>query len=156
MNKIVDNKKIKNASENIYEGIEFKSKLERSCYVLLKEAGFNPQYESKSFHIWEGQRFTVPCYDTHNDRKLKRTIWGINNYKPKDIQYTPDFIFFITDSSGAERMIVIEAKGYANDRYVYVKKMFRGWLEKNNPQSAFFEVHNQKQIKSAIEIIKTL
>ena len=156
MQLIVENKKIKNAQEHIYNGIKFKSKLERTSYILLKEAGFDPQYEKQVFEVWKGQRFSVPCYDLHNDRKLKKDVWGINTYKPYSIKYTPDFTFYITDASGIKKLIVIESKGFANERYAYVKKLFRDWLEKNNPESLFFEVHTQKQVKAAIEIIKSI
>jgi hypothetical protein len=49
---------------------------------------------------------------------------------------------------------VVEVKGYSNDRYPYQKKLFFRWLEDNNPNSAFFEIHNKKQLKEAIDIIK--
>lgn len=153
---IVDNKKIKNATACVYDGIKFKSELEVRVYTLLKNAGFKPEYEKKVFHVWRGKKFLTPCYDLHKDRKLKKNVWGINTYKPINIKYTPDFTFFITDSSGADRMMVVEAKGYPNDRYAYVKKLFRSLLEKDFPGSAFFEVHNQKQAKAAIEIIKSI
>lgn len=152
----MENKKIKNASECEYNGIHFKSNFERDCYKVLQSEGLNPQYESQTFHIWSGKNFSVPCYDVHTDRKLKKKVWGINSYKPMAIKYTPDFIFHINDSLGTDRMIIVESKGFPNDRYIYVKKMFRSYLEENHPQSVFFEVHNKKQLKSAIEIINNL
>ena len=152
----MENKKIKNASECEYNGIHFKSNFERDCYKVLQSEGLNPQYESQTFHIWSGKNFSVPCYDVHTDRKLKKKVWGINSYKPMAIKYTPDFIFHINDSLGTDRMIIVESKGFPNDRYIYVKKMFRSYLEENHPQSVFFEVYNKKQLKSAIEIINNL
>lgn len=150
------NKKVKNAADHWYDGIHFRSDLEVKSYIMLKQAGFSPQYEPQTFHIWKGKKFSVPCYDVFKDRKLHRDVWGKNKYKPQDIKYTPDFIFYVPDSSGAEMMIVVESKGYPNDRYPYVKKMFRQYLEENHPNSMFFEVHNQKQMKAAIEIIKNI
>jgi hypothetical protein len=152
----VENKKVKNAEEHVYNGIKFKSGLEVTAYQMLTEENLNPRYEPCTFSILEGKKFSVPFYDLHNDRKLKKNVWGLNTYKVQAIKYTPDFIFYITDSSGAEKMIVIEAKGFPNDRYAYVKKMFLTHLEKYYPESIFFEVHNQKQLKQAIEIIKSL
>ena len=151
-----ENKKIKNAQKHIYNGIKFNSGLEVTAYKLFVAAGFQPQYEPRTFNVWQGKKFSVPCYDMHNDRKLKKDVWGINTYKPYDLKYTPDFIFYITDSSGAEKMIVIESKGFPSEKYAYQKKLFRSWLEDNAPNSMFFEVHNQKQIKAAIEIIKSI
>lgn len=152
----MENKKVKNATKCVYEGIQFNSELEMKSYILLKKEGLNPQYEPRTFTILEGKNFSVPCYDLHNDRKLKRNVWGINTYKSQSIKYTPDFIFFIYDESGVEIMVVIEAKGHPNDRYIYVKKLFRTWLEMHHPNSLFFETHNLKQLKAAIEIIKTI
>ena len=76
-------------------------------------------------------------------------VWGLNRYKIISLKYTPDFVFSIGD-----KLIVIEIKGYSNDRYPYQKKLFFKWLEDNHPDSAFFEIHNNKQLKAAIEIIK--
>lgn len=152
----MENKKVKNAHERVYNNIKFKSDLEVETYILLCKAGFNPEYEKRTFHLWKGKNFLTPCYDLHKDRKLKKNVWGLNRYKPVDIKYKPDFTFFIQDASKAERMVVVEAKGYPNDRYAYVKKLFRSWLEENSPGSAFFEVHNLKQAKAAIEIINNL
>lgn len=151
---MAENKKVKNATECSYNGINFKSELEKKSYIMLQSEGFNPEYEARTFNVLDGKKFSVPCYDVHNDRKLKRNVWGKNDYKSQSIKYTPDFTFYINDPSGAEIMIVVECKGFPNDRYIYVKKLFRKWLEDNSPHSMFFEVHNQKQLKSAIEIIK--
>lgn len=150
----MENKKIKNARECIYNGIKFKSELEKKSYMILENEGLKPEYEQHTFHVLEGKRYSVPFYDVHNNRKLKKNVWGKNEYKTQAIKYTPDFVCYYPSNEGILRMIVIEAKGYANDRYPYVKKMFLSWLERNAPHSMFFEIHNQKQLKAAIEIIK--
>lgn len=152
----MENQKVKNATQCLYKGIKFKSELERDSYKLLEAEGLNPAYEKTTFQLWNGKKLSVPCYDLHKDRKLHRNVWGINSYKPVSIKYTPDFIVNIQDSSGTDRMLVIEAKGYPNDRYQYVKKLFRSYLEDNHPQSIFFEVHSLRHLKSAINIIKQL
>lgn len=152
----MENKKVKGATECEYNGIHFKSNLERDSYILLEKEGFSPKYEPHVFHLLEGKKFSVPCYDLHADRKLKRKVWGINSYKIQDIKYQPDFVFTVNTSQGGKKMIVIEAKGYPNDRYMYVKKMFLSHLEKYYPESIFFEVHNKRQLKAAIEVIKSI
>jgi hypothetical protein len=145
----VENKKVKNAHECIVDGIKFKSDLEGTVYSMLKWEGYNPEYEKNTFYVWRGKKFLTPCYDPHKDRKLGKVVWGINTYKPQDIKYKPDFVFTVDDM-----LIVVEVKGYSNDRYPYQKKLFFRWLEDNNPNSAFFEIHNKKQLKEAIDIIK--
>lgn len=143
------NKKIKNATPLECDGIQFRSKLEVKTYQALKEEGFNPEYEKHTYEVWKGRKFKVPCYDLHNNRKLHKDTWELNEYKVQSIKYTPDFTFHINDT-----LIVIEVKGFANDRYPYIKKLFRTWLEENTPNSIFFEIHTQKQLRTAIEIIK--
>lgn len=120
-----------------------------AAYKALKAEGFNPQYEKHTYEVWKGRKFNVPCYDLHNNRKLHKDIWELNSYKLQSIKYTPDFTFKVNDT-----LIIFEVKGFANNRYPYIKKLFRAWLEENEPQSIFFEVHNQKQLRAAIEIIK--
>ena len=152
----MSNKKVKNATPLKYKGIQFKSRLEVESYKMLESEGFNPEYEQYMFHLWKGKKFSVPCYDEHKDRKTHKRVWGMNVYKPVDIRYKPDFVFFVETGSDVKTMVVVELKGYANDRYPYVKKLFLRYLEDNVPQSVFFEVHNQKQMKAAIEVIKSI
>jgi hypothetical protein len=152
----MENKKVKNAQCTEYAGIKFKSKFELATYKLLISAGFKPEYEPIHFSVWNGKKFSVPCYDLHVDRKLKKEVWGLNSYKPIDMKYTPDFIFYVHDSSKAEIMIIVEAKGFPTEKYYYQKKLFRSYLEEHYPNSMFFEVHNQKQVITAINIIKSI
>ena len=53
-------------------------------------------------------------------------------------------------------MIVIEAKGLENELFPIKRKMFRGWLERNCPNSLYFEVFSKKHVEQAIDIIKNL
>ena len=62
------NRKIRNATPEQYENIQFKSKIEAMVYRTLIHEGFNPEYESHTYTIWEGFRPTVPYY-TRNRRK---------------------------------------------------------------------------------------
>ena len=151
----MSNKKIKNATECEYNGIHFKSNLERDTYKILTDQGFSPQYEEHTFVLWDGKNLSVPLYDLHKDRKIHKNVWGKNTYKPTNIKYTPDFIFNVCNSEN-NITVVVECKGYPNDRYIYVKKLFRSYLENNIPDSLFFEVHNKKQLNAAIQIIKDI
>ena len=49
----MSNKKVLGAKPNVYDNIEFKSILEKSCYKKLKEAKLNFAYESEKILIWE-------------------------------------------------------------------------------------------------------
>ena len=141
------NKKVKNATVIEYNGIKFKSKLELSFYKLLVQAGFEPQYERRTYILWEGCKPTIPFYT--KDKKTKHL--KLDNVKKTNMTYTPDFTF-----NYKGRLIIIEAKGKENDTYPIKRKLFRGWLEKRIPDNPlFFEVFTQKQLLQAIEIIKS-
>ena len=147
----MENKKVKNATKHEYNGIVFKSGLEVETYKVLMDEGFNPEYEKHTYELQKTKLFPTPHYTLYKDRKLHKAVWGLNKYKIIGMKYTPDFVFNI-DST----MIVVEVKGYSNDRYPYQKKLFFKWLEDNQPDSMFFEIHNKKQLKSAVEIIKQI
>ena len=140
-------KKIKNATPLEYRGIKFKSKLEMVSYVTLKEAGLPVKYEPRKFILWEGFRPTVPFYDRD---KVTRTL-KLEKKKLLPITYTPDFVF-----NWKGHMIVIEAKGLENEVFPIKKKMFRAWLEENEPDSLYFEIFSKRQLLQAIDIIKDL
>ena len=147
----MENKKIKGAKRHLYNGIQFKSGLEVETYKAFLKEGFNPEYEKHSYVLQESKLFPTLHYAPYKDRKLHKVVWGLNKYKLISMKYKPDFVFTVN-----EKLVVVEVKGYSNDRYPYQKKLFFKWLEKNAPNSAFFEIHNQKQLKAAIEIIKKL
>lgn len=148
---IVENKKVKNARGHFYAGIWFKSQMEVDTYKMLSAEGFNPEYEKHTYILQKTKLFPTQHYAPFKDRKLHKMVWGLNKYKIISLKYTPDFVFMVGD-----KLIIIEVKGYANDRYPYQKKLFFKYLEDHHPNSAFFEIHNQKQLKSAIDVIKKI
>ena len=146
-----ENKKVKNAQKHEYNGILFKSKLELDTYKMLISEGFNPEYEKHTYQLQETKLFPTPHYTLYKDRKLHKKVWGLNTYKIRGLRYTPDFVFTIGDTT-----IIIESKGFCTEKYPYQKKLFFKWLEEHNPNSVFFEVHNIKQLKETVRIIKDL
>lgn len=142
-----ENKKIKNASPLEFDGIFFKSKLEKMIYQTLRENNLPVEYEPQKFIIWEGFRPTVPFYDKDKTTRMLK----LEKKKIISISYTPDFVFRYNDY-----LIIIEAKGMENDRFYLKKKMFRKWLENNEPKSIYFEIYTKKQLLQAIDIIKAL
>ena len=146
---IVENKKVKNARSHVYDGIKFKSGLEVTAYKELMLEGFNPEYEKHTYVLQKSKLFPTQQYTPFKDRKLHKMVWGLNKYKTISIKYTPDFVFTIGDN-----LIIVEVKGYAAEKYPYQKKLFFKYLEDHHPNSAFFEIHNQKQLKAAIDVIK--
>ncbi|PGB25376.1 hypothetical protein COM06_17680 [Bacillus toyonensis] len=95
-----------NSRKTVVLGIEFDSKTEAEYYLVLKsnpevvEIELQPQYM-----LLEG------FYITTRDGKRK---------KRRDWKFTADFI--VTYKDGTQE--VIDVKGFANDRFPYMKKMF--------------------------------
>lgn len=141
-----ENKKVKNAHPLEYDGILFKSKLEKMVYSTLKEQGFPVRYEPEKIVIWEGFRPTTPFYDKDNKTRLLK----LEMKKLLDITYKPDFMFDYKN-----HLIIIESKGFVNDIFPIKKKLFRAWLEEH-PESVYFEIYTKKQLLQAIDIIKNL
>ena len=143
----MENKKIKNASPLVFEGISFKSKLEKTIYQILREQGFPVEYEPRKFTLWQGIKPSVPFYDKDKATRMLK----LNSKKLVDITYTPDFVF-----SHKGYLVIIEAKGLENDVFPIKKKMFRKWLQLHQPNSIFFEIYTKRQLFQAINIIKAL
>lgn len=143
----MENKKIKNATPLKYDDIQFKSKLEVLTYKTLKDFGFKPSYEPVKYVIWEGFKPTIPFYNKDKTTRLLKQ----DNKKLINITYCPDFVFQHKDHT-----IIVEIKGFENDLFPVKKKLFRAYLEKNMPNSLYFEIYTKRQLLQAIDIIKQL
>ncbi len=144
---MTENKKIKNASPLEYDGISFKSKLEKMAYQTLKESNLPVEYEPQKFIIWKGFKPTVPFYNKDTKTRMLRQ----ETKKVIDISYTPDFMFKYHDY-----LCILELKGFENNTYPLKKKIFRKWLEEHEPKSIYFEIYTKRQLLQAIDIIKDL
>lgn len=152
------NKKIVNATRNTYDGICFKSLLEKVVYSTLSQLGYNPQYEPQTFTLFEGFVPITPFYDKMSDSKAKKALlkYKMLELKPGKIigiKYTPDFYFRYKDID-----IYIEAKGMENDVFYIKKKLFIKFLDERfthtGQKSMYFEIYNKRQLLQALEIIK--
>ena len=118
------NKKIKNATKTEIDGIKFRSKLEAFTYTKLKEANIDAEYEKHRYEL-------LPKFEYLGE-------------KIRAITYLPDFV---------GKNFVIECKGFANDAWPNREKLFKYYLTKNEPNTTFHVVRNQKQV---IELINNL
>lgn len=134
------NRKVIGAEEIEVDGIKFRSRLEASCYRLLKESGLNPSYEEVKIEIFQGFKPSVPYYLGY---PLK-----MDSTKVRAITYTPDFIVKANGKS-----YYLEVKGFRTDSYNIKVKLFRKWLEENDPNSEFYEVKSLIQLKQIISEI---
>ena len=157
------NKKIRNATQSVSKGITFDSQLEKSIYNTLLQQGFKPQYEPKTFILWDGFTPITPFYDKETDKQNEKRAELLGRKVPKilvlkqnkvvGIRYTPDFYF---NYNGLN--VYIEAKGIENDVFYIKKKLFIKYLDnqliENGEKSIYFEVYNKRQLLQAIDIIK--
>lgn len=144
-----ENKKVRNATPNVYNGIEFKSILEKSIYKNLLEAGITPEYESETFTIWRGFKPEVPFYDRQKIRGVKMWKNTLNKKTLQDMTYTPDFIFKYHDIK-----VIIEAKGNENEQFPIKKKLFRAYLETCDYPVIYAEIFTVRQLKEFLEELR--
>lgn len=153
------NQKIRNATKSTSNNITFKSQLEKSIYNTLQQEGFGPQYEPKTFTLWDGFIPITPYYDKetpkHRDARDPKSSIMLMRKTSKiiGIRYTPDFYFRYNDID-----IYIEAKGIENDVFYIKKKLFIKYLDnlytERGQLSMYFEVYTKRQLLQAINIIK--
>lgn len=149
------NKKILGATMIEYNGIKFRSKLECSCYKLLEESGLDFSYESEKITLWEGSKLTKT--QVYAPKKLGAGKYGkVLELQTKAListTYTPDFVIRL-----GKYKVYLETKGMPNEQFALKKKMFLKSIENrdDNKKYLFIEPHNIKQMKQAIEIIKSL
>ena len=146
-----ENKKIKNATPNEYDGIPFKSTFERSVYINLLKFGIKPKYEAMTFTFWKGLKPTVPFYDLIKVRGKKEWRNGLNMKALQDMSYTPDFTF-----NYGKYLVLIEAKGIENDQFPIRKKLFRAYLETLDYPVVFAEIFTIKQLNEFMHELDSL
>lgn len=121
------NKKVRNATPTIIDNIKFRSKLEGYTYQQLKQNNIPFEYEGL-------KAILLPSFE-FKDEKLRA------------ITLTPDFI---GDN------FIIECKGHPNDAFPMKWKWFKWYLKENHLENKYklFIVHNQKEVRAAIEELK--
>jgi hypothetical protein len=123
---MIKNKKIKNATVTIYNGITFRSKLEAECAKILDEEGIKYQYEPFKIVL-------LPSF-----KYLGKTL--------REWSYSPDFVIF--------NNVIIEVKGFPNDVWGYKKKMILKYIVDHNYIYEFYEVKNKTQLRTLIKELK--
>lgn len=119
------NKKVKNATVVIYDGITFRSKLEVYTYKKLKEYKIKAKYEPVSFTLVEP--------------------FSYGNKKIRAMTYTPDFV---------GKDFIIECKGMPNESFPLRWKLFQLYLHNNNLNYDLYIPHNHKEVDEVIKQIK--
>lgn len=135
------NRKIIGATENVTDGVEFKSKLEARVYKELLRLGYKPDYEPLTSTLLGS--FT-PSHPWLLDGNPQTTRKGIPN-KVKRWEYTPDFIV----TEGCQNLI-IECKGFSNDLHPYKRKMFLKNID-SMPNWHYCEVKTLRGLRKTME-----
>lgn len=142
------NKKVLNAKTHLYDGILFKSGLEKAAYIKFRDAGLNPKYEQETILLVEGS-VLPPNIEVWIPSKSK--FIGKKKMKLRDMTYTPDFTFQYKDYK-----VFVETKGMPNDVYPVKRKLFLEYLGRQTANILFFEPHSLAQIREIINVLKTL
>lgn len=130
----------------VYDNIHFKSQLERRTYQILKENGFNPDYEPHTYIL--SDKFIL-----NENLLLYKPYKNKLSCKRKTIlqlTYTTDFEFLYKD-----HLIIYDTKGMPNDTYPIKLKLFLSLLN-TGEKILFFEPHNLIQVRQSIDILKNL
>lgn len=144
MKKQKENKKIKNAKKTDFQGIAFKSSLEKLVYNTLLEQGITPAYENNTYTLSDPLKPTKPFYvRTH----IKGFHFEMRPLSP--ITYTPDFTFTLNGI-----FVIIEAKGFENDVFPVKRNLFRKVIEGWDIPVMYFEIRTKRELLQALDIVK--
>jgi len=125
-----------------FDGIDFRSGLEKNCYLALKAAGLFELYEDEVFQLVEGFMLKNECFEKQANGKGEFINRG--QKKVLGIKYTPDF-------TGKD--YIIECKGRANESFPLRWKLFKKWMDDNSDDRPLYKPQNQKDIALMIELM---
>ena len=125
-----------------YDGITFKSGLEKYMYKALKDAGIPAEYEKHTFELLPSFTFLNDCIERQANSKGDFINRG--NKKVLNLKYTPDFV-----GDG----FIIETKGRANDAFPLRYKLFKKWMMDNNDYRTLYKPQNQSECDETVRLI---
>ena len=139
------NRKVLNATLVEVDGIQMKSKIEKTIYLALKELGITPQYEGETFIYWTERKPKTFFYDRNSKRQLR-----LNMQKLRNMKYTPDFVFMYQGIK-----VIIEVKGWENDAFPIRKKLFRGYLDTLPYPVVYAEIFTRRQLLEFMNVLQS-
>jgi hypothetical protein len=125
-----------------YDGIAFKSGLEKYMYKALKDNKIDTAYESQTFELVNNFEFPNDCFERQANGKGGFSNRG--NKKVLNIKYTPDFIGYD---------YIIETKGRANESFPLRWKLFKKWLHDNKDTRTIYKPQTQDQCDTTVQLI---
>lgn len=120
----MENKKVKGATPTQALGFNFRSKLEARVAKELTDNNIPFEYEKLRLEL-------VPSF------RYKNSLY-------RAVHYTPDFVC---------GNFIIECKGYPNDSWSLKKKIIIRHIERTTNYQ-FYEIHNLKELRVIINLIK--
>lgn len=127
-----------------YDGVAFKSGLERYMYIALKAGGMFEGYENEQFLLMDGETIPNRIYERQANSKGE---FKLRSSQVRSISYTPDF---------CGKDYIIECKGRPNEAFPIRYKLFKKRLYELGDTRALFKPQNQKECDLVIDIIKSL
>jgi hypothetical protein len=138
------NKKIKNASRVIYDGVTFRSKLEVYCYKKLKEANIDFTYENNTYNLIPAFNYGGSLYEPYKKPRTTKWLFEEKDSKIHGMSYKPDFV--------GDNWI-IECKGKANDAFPLRWKLFKYLLTQLHLNYDLYLPKNQTHIDECVRLI---
>jgi len=126
----------------LYDGINFKSGLEKSMYKALKNAGISCEYEKHTFELLPSFTFNNDCIERQANGKSGFINRG--NKKVLNIKYTPDFVGYD---------FIIETKGRANEAFPLRWKMFKYLMSLTCDKRTLYKPQSQSECLETVRII---
>ena len=126
------------------DGLTFKSGLERSMYLALKEAKLFEGYENESFELIEGCVIPNRVYERQANGKGD---FKLRSSQVRKISYTPDF---------CGKTFIIECKGRPNESFPIRYKLFKKKLYEMGDNRPLFKPQNKKECLEVINILKSI
>lgn len=125
-----------------YDGIDFKSGLEKNMYKALKSAGISCEYEKHTFELLPSFLFKNDCIERQANSKGDFINRG--NKKVLNIKYTPDFVGYD---------FIIETKGRANEAFPLRWKMFKYLMSLMCDKRTLYKPQSQSECLETVRII---
>ena len=139
------NKKVRNATATTFNGVKFKSKLEKFTYQCLTVAGIPFKYEEDRFILIDKFRYEGECIEKKKSKGKNVFVRSSENIS--QATYLPDF-------TNLEQGWIIECKGLRTEAFNLRWKLFKNMLAKEKKSYDLYMPGTQKQIMEVVEKLK--
>ena len=139
------NKKVRNATATTFNGVKFKSKLEKFTYQCLTVAGIPFKYEEDRFILIDKFRYEGECIEKKKSKGKNVFVRSSENIS--QATYLPDF-------TNLEQGWIIECKGLRTEAFNLRWKLFKNMLAKEKKSYDLYMPGTQRQIMEVVEKLK--